>query len=85
MRAVATIRARPTPASQAENARRIRGAGEKLGEEVCRVHVDSAINSESIMLSRQRRAESRWMRWKANPSVPSRKADEKESWVRVIR
>lgn len=62
MRAVATIRARPTPASQAENAKRSKGAAEKLVEDICRLHVESARNRASIMLSRHRRADRRWIR-----------------------
>ena len=59
MRAVATIRARPTLASQAEKARSSMGAEEKLIDESWRVHSESAINRDSIIPSRQRRAERR--------------------------
>lgn len=34
------------------------------------------MNSDSIMPSRHKRAERRWVRWKARPDSPSRKADE---------
>lgn len=59
---MATIRARPTLASQAENARRSMGADEKLMEESWRVHKERAMKSDSIMPSRHRRAERRWAR-----------------------
>lgn len=49
-------------ASQAENASRSRGDTERLAESSCRAHTERAINKESIMPSRQRRAERRWVR-----------------------
>lgn len=78
MRAVATSRARPVLASQAENASRRTGRAEKLVEERLIVHSDRAINKDSIIPSRQRRAERRWVRWKASPDSPRTKAVEKE-------
>lgn len=77
MRAVATRRARPALASQAENARSSIGAAEKFVESSCRVQRERAINRESIIPSRQRRAERRWVRWNARPDRPNKKADEK--------
>lgn len=62
VRAVATRRARPALASQAENASRSIGVVEELVEFSSKVQTDSAINKESIMLSKQRRAERRWER-----------------------
>lgn len=62
VRAVATSRARPALASQAENASRSRGDAEKLVDVSSRVHRESARNNDSIIPSRQRRAESRWVR-----------------------
>lgn len=74
---MATSRARPALASQAENASRSIGAAEKLVVPSCRVQRERAINKDSIIPSKHRRAESRWVRWKARPVRPSRKADEK--------
>jgi len=39
--------------------------------------MDRAIKRESIMPSKHRRAERRWVRWNANPISPRIKADEK--------
>lgn len=56
---MATRRARPALASQAENARRIMGEAEKLVAPSWRVHRDRAMNRESIIPSRQSRADRR--------------------------
>lgn len=77
MREVATSKASPALASQAENARRSMGDAEKLVESSCRAHRERAMNSESIIPSRHRRAERRWVRWNARPVRPNRKDDEK--------
>lgn len=77
VRAVATRRASPALASQAENASRSRGEAEKFVEFSCSVHRDSAINRASIIPSRQSRADRRWCRWNARPVKPRIKADEK--------
>lgn len=61
------------------------GAAEKLVESNWSVHNESAINRDSIIPSKQRRAERRCVRWKARPVSPSRKVDEKAKWVGVIR
>lgn len=82
---MATIRARPTPASQAENARRSIGADEKLAEDSCRDHRERAMKSDNIIPSKHKRAERRWVRWKARPESPRRKVDEKANWAWVIR
>jgi len=59
---VATSRARPALASQAEKARRIIGAAEKLVESSCRFQIDRAMNRESIIASKHKRAERRCVR-----------------------
>lgn len=74
---MATRRARPALASHAENANRSIGAAEKFVESSCKVQRDRAINRESIIPSRHRRAERRWVRWNARPVSPRMKADEK--------
>lgn len=84
MRAVATRRARPTLASQAENASRSIGVAEELVESSCRAHKERAMNRESIMPSKQRRAERRWVRWNARPDRLKMKVDEKVKWMGVI-
>jgi len=62
VRAVATSRPSPALASQAEKARRSIAEPEKLVVESCMVHRERAINKESIIPSRQRSAERRWVR-----------------------
>lgn len=59
---MATRRARPALASQAEKANRIIGEAEKLVESSCRVQRERAMNRDNIIPSRQRRAERRWVR-----------------------
>lgn len=85
VRAVATSRARPALASHAENARRSIGEAEYPVVFSWSVHRDNAIKRESIIPSRQSRAERRWVRWNAKPARPSVKADEKAKWMGVIR
>lgn len=43
------------------------------------------MNRDNIIPSRHKRAERRWVRWKARPERPSKKADENENWIGVIR
>lgn len=62
VRAVATSRASPALASQAEKAKRSIGAAEKLVELNSRVHRERATNRDSIIPSKHSRAESRWVR-----------------------
>lgn len=59
VRAVATSRASPALASHAEKAKRSIGAEEKLAAFSCRAHRERAMKRESIIPSRQRRAERR--------------------------
>lgn len=77
VRAVATRSARPALASQAENASKSMGEGEKAVASSCSAHSDIAINRDSIIPSKQRSAERRWVRWKARPASPRINADEK--------
>lgn len=62
VRAVATRRARPALASQAEKARTQRGAVEKLATSDCKAQRENAVNRDSIMPSKQIRAERRCVR-----------------------
>ena len=57
------------PASQAENVNII--IGSRTGEGVCvwMGHMDRATYIDSIMLSKQIKAEIRWVRWKARPRL----------------
>lgn len=82
---VATRRASPAPASQAEKANRSMGAAEKLVELSCSVHKDNAMYKASIIPSKHRSADKRWVRWKVSPVRPRMKAAEKEKCVGVIR
>lgn len=59
---MATRRESPALASQAENASSSMGAAEKFVESICRIQSDSEMNSESIIPSRQRRADKRCIR-----------------------
>lgn len=72
-------------ASQAEKARRITGRAEKPIEANVSAHKERAIKRDSIIPSRQRRAERRCERWKVSPDSPNIKAAEKEKWIGVIR
>ena len=56
---MATRRASPALASHAEKARRSMGDVEKLVESSWRVHSERAVNKESIMPSKHKRAERR--------------------------
>lgn len=82
---MATRRARPALASQAEKANRSIGEAEKLVESSCKVQIERAIKRESIMASRHNKADKRWVRWSAKPISPNIKVDEKAKWVGVIR
>jgi len=73
--------ARPALASQAEKAKSSMGAEARLVESSCRVQRERAMNRESIIPSRQRRAESRWVRWNARPVSARAKAVEKAKWT----
>lgn len=59
---MATSKASPALASQAEKASRSIGEAEKLVESNCKVQIDSAIKRESIIASKHRRAERRCVR-----------------------
>lgn len=59
---MATSRARPALASQAEKASSRIGAAEKAVDSSCNIHRARAINRDSIMPSKHNRAESRWVR-----------------------
>lgn len=85
MRAVATSRARPALASQAEKASSSIGAAQRLVEFKWTVQRERAMNRESIIPSKHRRAERRWVRWNARPVRPKIKADEKAKCTGVIR
>lgn len=74
---MATSKARPALASQAENASKSIGDAAKLVELSCKVHRERAMNRESIIPSRHSKAERRWVRWNARPVSPRIKADEK--------
>lgn len=82
---MATNSASPALASQAENARRIRGEAEKLVAFSSKVQSASARNKDSIIPSRHSRADRRWTRWNARPASPKKKAVEKVNCVGVIR
>lgn len=74
---MATRRAKPAPASQAEKANNKIGAAEKAVDSSCSIHRARAINKDSIMPSKHSRAESRWVRWNASPVSPSVNAEAK--------
>lgn len=67
VRVEATRRARPVPASQAENVSMKIGKRVAEGVWVCTGHIDRATYIDSIMLSRHNKAEIRWVRWRARP------------------
>lgn len=77
VRAVATRRANPALASQAEKAKRSIGAAEYPVTPSWRAQMEKAIYRDSIIPSRQSRAERRWVRWNARPIRPRINADEK--------
>lgn len=85
VRAVATRRANPALASHAEKARSIMGAGVKFVAPICKDQSDKAINNDSIMPSRHKSAERRWVRWNATPERPKINAVVKLKCVGVIR
>lgn len=85
VRAVATSSARPVLASQAEKAKRSIGAVENPVDSNCRVQSASAINRDSIIPSKHRSAESRWVRWNARPIRPKMNAELKLKCTGVIR
>lgn len=62
MRAVATSSAKPVLASQAEKARSSIGAVENPVDSNCSAHRASAINRDSIIPSKHRSADSKWVR-----------------------
>lgn len=74
---MATSRARPALASQAEKASKSMGEAEKLVESSCRVQIERAIKRDSIIASKHKRAERRWVRWNARPVSPNIKVVEK--------
>lgn len=74
---MATRRASPALASQAEKASKSIGDAEKLVESSCRVQIERAMKRESIIASKHKRAERRWVRWNARPVRPSMKVVEK--------
>lgn len=59
---MATRRARPALASQAEKANSSIGAVENIVDSNCRAQRASAINRDSIIPSKHSNAESRWVR-----------------------
>lgn len=69
VRVEATSIARPVLASHAENANIRMGTRVNDGVWFSIGQIDSGINMESIMLSRHRRAEIRWVRWNASPRL----------------
>jgi len=77
VRDVATSKAKPALASQAEKASKSMGEAEKLVESNCRTQIERAIKSESIIASKHKRAERRWVRWNARPTKPNIKVEEK--------
>lgn len=75
VRVEATSIASPVPASQAEKVSMRIGARAREGVWFSIGQVDRAIYIDSIMLSRQSRAETRWARWKASPRLLRVKAE----------
>lgn len=63
----ATSIASPVAASQAENVSMRMGTKVEDGVWFSIDQDDRAMYMDSIMLSRHRRAETRWVRWKVNP------------------
>lgn len=63
----ATSIASPVAASQAENVNIRMGIRAKDGVWFSRDQDERAMYTDSIMLSRHSRAETRWVRWKASP------------------
>lgn len=75
VRVEATSNASPVAASQAEKASM--KIGSRVDEDVWVWigHMDRATYMDNIMLSRHRRAEIRWVRWKARPRLLKVKAE----------
>lgn len=59
---MATSKAKPTLASQAENVSKSKGVAKELIELKCKVHKERPINRESIIPSKHNRADKRWVR-----------------------
>lgn len=85
VRAVATRRARPALASQAEIAKRKRGKAEELVDPMLKLQIEKATYRESIMPSRHKSADRRCVRWNTRPVSPRMNAEEKVNWTGVIR
>ena len=62
VRAVATSRASPALASQAEKASSNTGDAAKFVESSCKAHKESARKRESIIPSRHNKADRKWVR-----------------------
>ena len=82
---MATSRASPAPASQAEKASRRIGAAEKVVDSSCNIHRARAMNRDNIIPSKHNRADRRWVRWKARPMSPRVNAEVKLKYTGVIR
>lgn len=85
VREVATRRARPALASQAEKASSIIGAEENTVDSVWKDHKAIAMYNDNIIASRQRRADNKCFRWKARPENPRVNAKVKLKCTGVIR
>lgn len=75
VRVEATSKARPVPASQAEKVSIRIGRMVDTDDWIWMGHMARATYMDSIMLSKQRRAEIRWVRWKARPRLLRVKAE----------
>lgn len=84
MRVVATRSARPALASQTDSVRRRIGAAAEMAVFSWSIQRERPKNNESIIASRQSRAERRCVRLKAKPKSPVRKAIVKAEWVVAI-
>lgn len=82
---MATSKAKPALASQAEKANRRIGAAEKAVDSSCSIHRARARNKDNIIPSRHNRADRRWVRWKAKPMSPRVNAEVKLKYAGVIR
>lgn len=69
VRVDATSIANPVPASHAEKASIRMGTRVKDGVEFSIGQRERGMNMDSIMLSRHRRAEIKWVRWNASPRL----------------
>lgn len=81
---VATIKASPVAASQAEKVSISIGIMENENDkvEVGQMHRPTYI--DNIVPSRHSRADRRWERFKASPVNPKIKAEQKLKWISVI-